>query len=269
MMRFDNFGAYMFSFLFGPLKKGKQAVNQFFIFFKVIGRQFDDVKQAFFRVRDEANVVSCSEIMLSVHGLDREMPRLEGEDSETYRTRLSMKGIISAWSGTQKGIQYVLTALGYAHSRIEPVWRQNPERWAEFIVHLGVGNVNAVKNFYAIFSEIQRVKEGSSKIACIVFTMSPVCATLCVGGNTGAQTWIGLPQKPDQYDFQQALHMGGNSGMIAATSIPEDTSPPQRTSTLQIGGTSAIHSSILGPDRPLSSTTILCTGCVRTIIANQ
>ena len=41
------------------------------------------------------------------------------EDAEAYRTRLSMKGIISQWSGTRRGVLYALTALGYDRSRIE------------------------------------------------------------------------------------------------------------------------------------------------------
>ena len=102
MKRYDNFGDYMFDLLFAPLKKGKEAANQFRIFFRVIGKDFDDVKKAFFRVRDEANVVSASPVMLPVHGQDRDMPRLEGEDIEAYRTRLSMKGLISEWGGTRQ-----------------------------------------------------------------------------------------------------------------------------------------------------------------------
>ena len=163
MKRFDNFGEYMFDLLFGPLKKGKRAVNQFFIFFKVVGRQFDDVKRAFFQVREEANVVSCSEIMLPVHGQDREMPRLEGEDAEGYRTRLSMKGIISEWGGTRQGILYVLTALGYEQSRIEPVAYDIPEKWAEFIVFLKGEKQSGVINLDVIDKEVRKVKEGSSR----------------------------------------------------------------------------------------------------------
>ena len=112
MKQFETFGEYMFDLLFAPLKKGRKTVNQLRIFFKVMGREFDDLKAAIFRVRSEANVVSCSEVMLPVHGQDRDMPRLEGEDVEAYRTRLSMKGIISQWSGTRRGVLYALTALG-------------------------------------------------------------------------------------------------------------------------------------------------------------
>ena len=63
MKRYDTFGAYMFDLLFAPLKRGKQAANQLCIFFKVMGRGFDDVKAALFRVRNEANVATAWERM--------------------------------------------------------------------------------------------------------------------------------------------------------------------------------------------------------------
>jgi len=165
MKRFSTFGEYMFDLLFGPLKKGKRAVNQFFIFFKVIGRQFDSVKRAFFQIREEANVVSCSEIMLPVHGQDRTMPRLAGETDEGYRTRLSMKGIIASWAGTATGIKYAMAALGYEQSVVEPVYLNDPARWAEFIVRLGPGNSEAVKELRTVYDEILKVKEGASRLA--------------------------------------------------------------------------------------------------------
>ena len=95
MKQFETFGEYMFDLLFAPLKKGRKTGIQRRIFFKVMGREFDDLKAAIFRVRSEANVASSSAVMLPVPGQDRDMPRLEGEDAEAYRTRLSMKGIIS------------------------------------------------------------------------------------------------------------------------------------------------------------------------------
>ena len=56
MKQFETFGEYMFDLLFAPLKKGRKTVNQLRIFFKVMGREFDDLKAAIFRVRSEANV---------------------------------------------------------------------------------------------------------------------------------------------------------------------------------------------------------------------
>ena len=165
MKRFDTFGEYMFDLLFAPLKKGRKTVNQLCIFFKVVGREFDDLKAAIFRVRNEANVASCSEVMLPVHGQDRDMPRLEGEDAEAYRTRLSMKGIISQWSGTRRGVLYALTALGYDRSRIELFADQDAERWAEFIIFLNSSKPSGVTNLSVIDAQVRKVKEGSSKPA--------------------------------------------------------------------------------------------------------
>lgn len=168
MKQYDTFGEYMFDLLFAPLKKGKRAANQFFIFFKVIGRVFDGLKKDALRVRDETNIATASSVMLPIHGQDRNMSRLAGESVEGYRTRLAMKGIIAEKGGLKDGILYALAALGYEQSTIEPIALQAPERWAEFIVFLGRGNSYAVRELFTIYQEIQRVKEGSSKLAYFV-----------------------------------------------------------------------------------------------------
>lgn len=153
----------MFDLLFAPLKQGKQAVNQFFIFFKVVGREFDDMKEILFRVRDEANVVSASPPMLAVHGQDRDMPRLSGEDDETYRMRLAMKGLISEWGGTIKGILYALAALGYQDCAIDPLVYTDPARWAEFLVSIRMGLDDTGPNTGLIRKVVRDVKQASSK----------------------------------------------------------------------------------------------------------
>lgn len=178
----------MFDLLFAPLKKGCHAVNQFAIFFRVIGREFDDLKGMIFRVREEANVVSASEVMLPVHGQDRNMPRLKDETAEAYRMRLCMKGIISEWSGTRRGILYVLTALGYEQSVIEPLIFQEPEKWAEFVVRLGSGNSEAVRDLRTIYGEIQKVKEGSSRLAYFAVDHDPFDIPVYVGTQVSSYT---------------------------------------------------------------------------------
>lgn len=91
------------------------------------------------------------------------MPRLEGEDIESYRTRLSMKGVISEAGGIKSGILYALASLGYEQSTIEPFSYQDPERWAEFIVFLKGSKQSGVNNLAVIDAEVRKVKEGSSK----------------------------------------------------------------------------------------------------------
>ncbi len=163
MKRFETFGEYMFDLLFAPLKRGKQAANQFFIFFKVIGREFDDMKEILFRVRDEANVVSASPPMLAVHGQDRDMPRLPWEDDGTYRMRLAMKGLISEWGGTKKGILYALAALGYHDCTIEPLVFTDPDRWAEFLVSIRTGLDDTGPDTGLVRKVVRDVKQASSK----------------------------------------------------------------------------------------------------------
>ncbi|HWS42608.1 MAG TPA: hypothetical protein VN421_05920 [Pseudoflavonifractor sp.] len=178
MTPFNTFGEYMFDLLFAPLRKGKKSVNQFFIFFKVIGRIFDGMKADIFRVRNEANVVTASPIMLPVHGQDRDMPRLQGEDIEAYRTRLAMKGIISEWGGTKEGVVLAVKALGYTDVSVEPLYLTDSSRWAEAVVWFSGGSFVITDND-VILKEINKVKPGSAKLSIAheeIFPGSLYCA---------------------------------------------------------------------------------------------
>ena len=166
MKRFETFGEYMFDLLPAPLKRGVQAVNQFFIFVKVAGREFDDMKKILFRVRDEANVVTASPPMLAVHGQDRNMPRLPGEDDETYRMRLAMKGLISEWGGTKKGILYALAALGYLDCTVQPLVFTDPDRWAEFLVSIRTGLDDTGPDTGLVRKVVRDVKQEIGRASC-------------------------------------------------------------------------------------------------------
>lgn len=160
---FEKFGDYMFYLLNAPLKKGRKKSNQFYIFLKVIGKLFDATKRDIFRVRDESMVISASPVMLPVHGQDKQMARLKGEDIEAYRTRLSMKAIIAEKAGSEEGILLALAALGYEQSYLEPMWKQSPEHWAEFIIFLRGKNPSSVNDLRLIDAEVMKVKQASSK----------------------------------------------------------------------------------------------------------
>lgn len=223
MKQYDHFGEYMFDLLFAPLKKGTRKANQLYIFFKVIGRVFDGLKEDALRVRDETNIATASPIMLPVHGQDRNMPRLAGEDIEAYRARLAMKGIISEWGGTRQGILYNLAALGYEQAHVESVGPQDPEHWAEFTVNLGVGNDRAVKDIHKIYNEIQTVKEGSSKLVGFTIPSKASCSALLIGGAMTCVVKVQLPELADRFDFRDTIHVGGQTGVQAAMPIPEQT----------------------------------------------
>lgn len=163
MDRFDNFGDYMFSLLFTPLRKAKETVNQLYIFCKVIGKLFDDSQQDLFRAREESMIITASEIMLPEHGRDRNMPRLKGEDTEAYRKRLIMAAVIAEQAGTSNGIILALKTLGYENSYIEPLYLTDPDRWAEFIVYLSAVNQSNIKDIQIIDAEVMKIKAASSK----------------------------------------------------------------------------------------------------------
>jgi hypothetical protein len=163
MTIFEKFGDYMFSLLFTPLRKGKQKVNQFYIFFKVIGKIFDDCKQDIFRVREESMIISASESMLLEHGRDRNMPMLKGEDIETYRTRLSMRAIIAEKAGTKEGILLAVKALGYQNPELIPLYQYDTTRWAEFLLVLPRDIDAATLPFDSLKRNVRQVKEASAK----------------------------------------------------------------------------------------------------------
>lgn len=186
---FEKFADYMYSLLFTPLKKARKTANQFYLFFKITGTLFDDTKQDILRVREESMVISASEVMLPEHGKDRNMPRLLGESAEGYRRRLSMKAIIAEKAGTREGILLALAALGYENAEIKSYRDIDPDRWAEFIVALGAGNGQAVRDLAVIYQEILLVKQASSKPAYLLFTDNePLNDTLTLGTDVTSYT---------------------------------------------------------------------------------
>lgn len=176
---FEKFGDYMFSLLFTPLRRVKKAINQFYIFFKVVGRLYDELKQDIFRVREESMIISASEYGLTLHGRDRSMPRLKGESVEGYRTRLSMKGIIAEKAGSKDGVILAVKALGYKNIRLEPLYGTDPTRWAEAVLWISGGNF-IVTDRDVIQSEINKVKQASAKISLAQEQVYD-CTTYCAG----------------------------------------------------------------------------------------
>ena len=132
-MIFKTFGEYMFYLLTAPLKKDKPQ-NQFYLYFKVTGTVFDDIKQDIFKLRRQRISSTAEPVMLDIIGQDRKMTRLQGEPVEAWRKRLQMKAIIAELAGSEKGILLALESVGYNYAYIDPLWKVDPERWAEINV---------------------------------------------------------------------------------------------------------------------------------------
>lgn len=130
----DNFMEYMWYLLITPQKKLKKALNKWYIFCKVFGRRFDEVKEDIQRARDEGMVATCSQEMLPLHAADRGLTRYPGEHPENFRSRIAMYEEVCRLGGLNEGILKAVRSLGYKNLRIEcaAAFKHNPERWAEF-----------------------------------------------------------------------------------------------------------------------------------------
>lgn len=160
---FDKFGDYMYSLLFAPLKKTRQAVNQFYLFFKVTGKLFDDTKADIFRMREESMIASAGAAMLAEHGRDRNIPRLKGEPVEGYRLRLMMKAAIAEKAGTVEGLLLCLKSLELT-GEIIPYYTIDAERWAEFLTRIwySLDDIRPV-DMGNVRNQIRAVKPASAK----------------------------------------------------------------------------------------------------------
>lgn len=159
---FTKFGDYMFFLLFAPLKRVKKSLNQFYIFFKVVGRLFDQTKLEIFRVRDECSVLTCSDLMLPIHGQDRDMPRLNGETMENYRIRLAMKGVIAEKAGTCEGIRYLAKSFGY--DSVEISKNSDPQKWAEATVTF-IGGKIVIDDRDILMHELNKIKPARTLLS--------------------------------------------------------------------------------------------------------
>lgn len=126
-------------------------------------------------------VATASSSMLEVHGRDRDMVRLTGESTEGFRRRLEMKAIISEKAGSREGILLAMSALGYNRSELVPMFGEDPERWAEFIIYLD-GDDTSISDLNILYEELLLVKQISSKLAYFVYTNNkPFHNTLYLG----------------------------------------------------------------------------------------
>lgn len=130
----DNFIEYMWYLLTAPFKKVKKSLNAWYTLCKVIGKRFDESKEAILWARDEGMVATCSDEMLPVHGADRRLSRYQGEQPDNFRSRIAMYGEICQLGGLNEGIILAVKSLGYTNPAIRSAkdFKGDATRWAEF-----------------------------------------------------------------------------------------------------------------------------------------
>lgn len=158
---FEKFSDYMWHLIHYPLRAKKTASN-IYILFVVLGKLFDEVKEIALQLPRQANIKTATGKYLDLCGNDRNMPRLQNEDDESYRRRQLLKVEIARRAGTKQGMELALKSLGY-DVEIEPMYLEDKERWAEFYIILKEKETNEVYDFSVIKSTVMEIKQASAK----------------------------------------------------------------------------------------------------------
>ena len=165
----DKFRDYIWYLLSKPFKILKKAQNQWWIWAKVMGGWWDEVKDDLQRARDETTIATCSDIMLQIHAEDRGpdgITQYVGESNDAFRSRIAMYDETERLGGTRDGIILAVNSIGYED--VEHVWlpRYNGDwdRWAEFIIIINEDVANPQPTSTAnLIREVRDKKESTSK----------------------------------------------------------------------------------------------------------
>lgn len=137
---FDEFSKYMWYLLTTPFKRIQKSKNQWYLFFQVVGKWFDECLEDLYTAREETAVATCCDLMLSVHGADRKLTRYMGESWDSFRYRIATYPEVKQYGGTNSGVLMAVQSLGYEGAKITRVPDYKPDdkmastQWAEFYI---------------------------------------------------------------------------------------------------------------------------------------
>lgn len=179
---FEKFRDYLYYLLPSPFKRLKKAKNQWYIFFKVIGDEYDKVQAELERALDQTSVVTCNVDMLQYYAQDRDMYRYPDEDDETFRSRIALQDEVEALGGTKAGIILAAKTLGYED--VEHLWYPDigySDKWSQFLLRVGVRNDSEHPvNIGVLVKEVRKAKDSTS------LDNYCLCNTLYSGSKIGA-----------------------------------------------------------------------------------
>lgn len=162
---FEKFRDYMYYLLPSPFKIVKKKLNQWYIWCRVIGAWFDEVKDDLMRARDETSIATCSDILLKYYADDRGLVQYNGETNDTFRTRVAMADDVEANGGMRDSLILAVKSLGY--DQVEHIWCPaedgNFDRWAEFIIEVTVqDDAEFAVSHEILKNEVRKTKESTS-----------------------------------------------------------------------------------------------------------
>lgn len=161
---YDKFRDYLYYLLPLPFKRLKKIKNQWYIFVKVIGDEYDKVQAELERALDETTVATCSVDLLQFYAQDRGMYRYPDEDDEAFRSRIALQDEVEALGGTKAGIILAAKSLGY--DDVEHLWYPDigyTDKWSQFLLRVGVRNDSEHPvNIGVLIQEVRKVKDSTS-----------------------------------------------------------------------------------------------------------
>lgn len=161
---FEKFRDYLYYLLPSPFKRLKKTKNQWYIFCKVIGDEYDKVQAELEHALDQTSIVTCNVDMLQYYAQDRGMYRYPEEDDEAFRARIATQDEVEALGGTKAGIILAAKTLGY--EAVEHVWYPDlgyPDKWSQFLLRVGVRNDSEhPTNIGVLVKEVRKVKDSTS-----------------------------------------------------------------------------------------------------------
>ncbi len=161
---YEKFRDYLYYLLPTPFKRLKKIKNQWYIFFKVIGDEYDKVQAELERALEETSVATCSVDMLPYYAQDRGMYRYTEEDDETFRSRIAMQDEVEALGGTKAGIILAAKTLGY--DDVEHLWYSDigyPDKWSQFLLRVSVSDDQEHPvTIEILVREVRKAKDSTS-----------------------------------------------------------------------------------------------------------
>lgn len=166
---FQKFADYLYYLLPAPFKRIKKSINQWYIFFQVIGNEYDEVQKDLERAVDETTIATCSDMLLAYFAANHNLTRYQNEGSEEFRRRIAMSAELEKFGGTREGV--LLTAKATGVKSVEYYWLPDVtgdySRWAEFYLFLYDSLDSASEkldvDFDVLRNNIRDVKNSESK----------------------------------------------------------------------------------------------------------
>ncbi len=172
-----------------------------------LGPVFDETKDVIFQIRQQSLIITAIGKALDAHGLDRQLPRYNGETDDQYRLRLLAAFNTYTEGGTEAGMIKALRVLGYQYATVYPCykekykwvfldgsrtldgsWSIGPQtldanleyvyRWFEFVVKLNTGETPTTEEDKKIRAIIDLTKPAEAKL----YEINPAVQILTLPG---------------------------------------------------------------------------------------